>query len=69
VEEELQKWLAVIPRDNIPNSKHTVVCERHWPEGYPTILDYGNNRPCDPPSVFTYVKPSLIPTQPQPVRQ
>ena len=57
-----------IQRDNIPNSKHTVVCERHWPEGYPTILDYEKNRPRDPPSVFTCVKSSLIPTQPPPMR-
>ena len=69
VEEERQRWLAIIPRSNIPKSKDTVVCERHWPEGYPTVLDYGKSRPRDPPSVFSCVKPSLIPTQPPPPRR
>ena len=26
---EHKRWLAIIPRDNIPDSKGTVVCERH----------------------------------------
>ena len=55
-QEERERWLAVIPRrDNIPDKKHTVVCERHWPLGYPTVRDYGKERPHNPPSVFTCI--------------
>ena len=54
--------MAVIPRDNIPDKKDTVVCKRNWPVGYFLSKDYGKERPRDPPSVFTCVKPSLIPS-------
>ena len=67
-ENDKQRWLTIIPRDNIPLSSHTVVCERHWPPEYPTILDYEKERPRDPPSVFTCVKPSLVSTTPTPLR-
>ena len=59
-----KRWLTIIPRDNIPDTKNTVVCEKHWPENYPTKLDYGKERPRDPHSVFTWVKPSQVPTLP-----
>ena len=62
--EEKERWRKIIPRDNLPDNKNTVVCERHWPQNYPTILDYGKLRPKDPPSVFECVKPSLVPTIP-----
>ena len=48
-----KRWLTIIPRDNIPDTKNTVVCEKHWSENYPTKLDYGKERPRDPHSVFT----------------
>ena len=35
--EEREKWLKIIPRDNKPDSKNTVVCERNWPKGYETM--------------------------------
>ena len=60
-EDEKQRWMTIIPRYNIPVSVHTVVCERHWPPEYPKVLDYGKERPRDPPSVFACVKPSLVP--------
>ena len=28
---ENERWREVIPRENIPNSPDTVVCERYWP--------------------------------------
>ena len=62
-EDERARWLRVIPRDNIPDTKHTVVCERHWPLEYETISYYGKQRPLNPPSVFLCVKPSLRATQ------
>ena len=58
--DEREKWLKVISRDNTPDSKYTVVCERHWPQGYETVRCYGKERPLHPPSVFACVKPSLL---------
>ena len=50
--EERQRWISLIPRDNIPDKKDTVVCERHWPVGYHKVTDYGKGRPRGPPSIF-----------------
>ena len=36
--EEREKWLKIISRDNTPDSKNTVVCQRHWSKSYETIL-------------------------------
>ena len=33
-------------------SEDTVVCERHWPEGYSVCRRKGHERPSEPPSVF-----------------
>ena len=55
-EKENERWRAAIPRDNIPVSKNVFVCERHWPDNYSKIKDYGKFRPQDPPSVFPCVK-------------
>ena len=48
------------PFPQIPDSKDTVVCERHWPKNYPTIVLRGKPRPADPLSAFSCVPPSLI---------
>ena len=56
--DEREKWSKVIPRDNIPDSKHTVVCETHWPQGYESAQCNGK----EPPSVFNCIKPSLLRT-------
>ena len=66
--EERERWINIIPRDNIPDSPNTVVCVRHFSPGYITITKFGRKRPRDPPSIFTCVKPSLIPTIPGPSR-
>ena len=34
--EERERWLTIIPGDNIPDTKNTVLREKHWPENYPT---------------------------------
>ena len=60
-ENEMQFWIQAIPRDNIPVAKNTVVCEKHWPDGYEKILMFGRSRPAQPPSVFDCVPKSLIP--------
>ena len=31
-ETERNRWLAAITRDNIPDSKDTVVCKQNWPQ-------------------------------------
>ena len=56
-ETECNKWIAAIPRDNIPDSKDMVACERHWPQ----IIVCGKSRPSTSPSVFCCVPPSLLP--------
>ena len=60
--EERKRWIKAIPRDNIPDSPHTVVCAKHFPSGFPDIKVRGNSRPRDPPSVFENIPKSLIPT-------
>ena len=66
--DEREKWIQAIPRENIPDKADTVVCEQHFPPGYPTIIKHGKKRPREPPSVFKCVKPSLVPTKPAPCR-
>ena len=61
---EKERWLKVIPRDNIPDPKDTPVCEIHWPKGYPTIRVHGKVQPRDAPSIFPGVPKSMIPTPP-----
>ena len=43
--EERERWVKIIPRDNIPESSNTVICERHFPPGYATITKFGRKRP------------------------
>ena len=38
---EKKRWITLIPRDDISDSKDAIICERHWPKDYPTIIDYG----------------------------
>ena len=42
---ENERWRKAIPRDNIPNSPNTVVCERHWPTNYEYTVYRGKRRP------------------------
>ena len=48
--EQYNRWMNAIPRNNLPDSADTVVCERHFPPGYPTVTKFGHKRPRDPPS-------------------
>ena len=66
---ERERWIRAIPRDNIPDSRDTSVCENHWPPGYATIKVHGKERPREPPSVFSQVPLSMIPTPPSKLRQ
>ena len=66
--EERARWIKAIPRDNIPEGNDVAICDDHWPTGYEKIIRYGKERPRDPPSIFSSVKQSLIPTPPPPPR-
>ena len=66
--EERQRWLKIIPRDDIPVGPNTFVCERHWPKDFETIIRYGKTRPKHPPSIFNCVAASQVPTPPPPPR-
>ena len=61
---ERKRWLSAVPRDNIPDSKDTVICERHWPANYATVSIHGKLRPVNPPTVFQGIPASLIPPTP-----
>ena len=60
--DERERWMKAIPRDNIPDSPNTVVCIKHFPEGFETVSVKGKLRPKNPPSVFPDLPKSLIPT-------
>ena len=63
-----ERWKKAIPRDNIPDHKDTVICHNHWPKDARMVKVRGKLRPFDPPSIFTCVGKSLIPTPPPPPR-
>ena len=42
--------------------KEHVVFEKHWPEGYETYVHYGKIRPVNPPSVFSDIPDSCVPS-------
>ncbi|XP_012563386.1 peroxynitrite isomerase THAP4-like [Hydra vulgaris] len=58
------RWIAAIPRDNILDSKYTVVCTKHWPENVDLIMSNGKKRPNVPPTKFHNVNLSQISTAP-----
>lgn len=66
--DERKRWISAIPRENIPDNPNTFICEDHWPKDYEKILVYGKLRPKHPPSVFSCVNPSQIPTPRAPPR-
>ena len=68
---EKQSWLKNIPRDNIPLTKNTRVCYRHWPADFRRKKVRGGGvRPIDPPTVFDNcdIPKSAIPTPCPPSR-
>ena len=62
--EERDRWIKAIPRDNIPNTSNTVVCIKHFPEGFETLSVKGKLRPKHPPFIFPCLPKSLVPTPP-----
>ena len=60
--DERECWMKAIPRDNIPDSAYTVVCIKHFPDGFETVSVKGRLRPKNPPSIFPNLPKSLVPT-------
>ena len=54
--EKRQSWIDALVKfnGNFPVSDHTVVCEKHWPQGYKRHRKKYSKyeTPVDPPSVF-----------------
>ena len=61
--EERKNWIKSIP-NSIHDSKYTSICEKHWPPGYKTVAMHGKLRPSEPPSIFSHLPKSVIPTTP-----
>ncbi|XP_065652932.1 THAP domain-containing protein 2-like [Hydra vulgaris] len=62
--QERERWIRSIPRENIPNSPNTFICENHWPVNYETCHIHGKIRPFNPPTIFICVFQSQVPTPP-----
>ena len=58
--DERERWMKAIPRDNIPDNVNTVVCIKHFPDGFETVSVKGRLRPKKDP--FSNLPKSLIPT-------
>ena len=56
-----QGWLSIHWWENTPDTKNTVVCEDHWPDGYKKITVRSKERPASPPTIFESIPPSGVP--------
>ena len=59
IQKSLESSYSANP-SNIPDSKYTVVCSEHWPLNFKKINVHGK----ETPSIFNWVKPSLVATAP-----
>ena len=66
---EREAWAKCIPNDNLRVTDNTVVCVLHWPPGYETIKKNGKERPKFPPSVWSNIPASQVPTPAPPPRR
>ena len=61
--EQRDLWIHNIPRENLPQSNETVVCEHHWPKDTEFVtVRGGHKRPIGPPTIFPGIPKSQIPT-------
>ena len=67
-EYDYNQWVRMIPRDPEEITENTRVCESHWPKGYATVKIHGKSRPENPPTVFSGINASKLPTPPPPKR-
>ena len=58
---EYSRWMKAMPHTNIITTQDSVICEKHWPESYPTVSIKERTRPKYPPSVWPGVPPSCVP--------
>ena len=58
---EYSGWMKAIPYTNITTRQDSVICEKHWPESYPTVSIKRRTSPKDPPSVWPGVPSSCVP--------
>ena len=72
-EADQQCWIDALLHENFvikPKTKTFYICKRHWPPGTQFVTTPGGfTRPIDPPSIFTNVPSSCLPTpKPPPSR-
>ena len=60
---EREEWVRALPKSNLGEIKdQTVICIKHWGEGFETTTKRGGKaRPVNPPSIFPGVPKSHIP--------
>ena len=70
-QENRQRWIEAVSKvnANLKVGPETVVCELHWPEGYPTYKKKGRVRPAVPPSVWPNIPQSIVPEPPPKPRE
>ena len=63
---ERNVWIKCLPNSDFWWTDSERVCIEHWPIGFPTrvVNRNGATAPTGPPSVFSGVPPSCIPTPP-----
>lgn len=66
--EECVTWMKSLPFKNLETSKHSVICQKHWPASFKTVSKKGKLRPSEPPSVWPGVPRSCVPTPTAPLR-
>ena len=66
--EDRKRWIDIVSKvnANLTVNKDTVVCEAHWPKGYPTYRKKGHDKPAVPPSIFPESIPDSIVPEPLP---
>ena len=64
--EERVRWIKSIPyitKDQVETLKNPYICIKHWPIGFETKKgEKGRDRPKHPPTIFSSVPPSAVPT-------
>lgn len=61
-DQERERWLKVMPRDNTPTHPDAVIREGHFPHGYETVFVQVKAWAKSPPSIFNNWPSSVIPS-------
>ena len=62
IESDLSRQYRSRSRSRLPDSANTVVCIQHFPDGFETVSVKGSLRQKNPPSIFSNLHKSLVPT-------